>query len=277
MSKELYRTSSRFHAITVTEENGATTLRIDGIKQSAMDVATGDAVRQPYLDYLHLAVAMVPDARRLLCIGLGGGVFPRRVWTDYPDVSVDVVELDPDVVRVARQFFGLPDDARLRVHEGDGRAFLETTPAAYDIIVVDAFFGSLMPYVFATSEFAALAAGRLSAGGVLVYNTVAVMEGPQNAPFQRFLRSLAAGFADCCVFPVGVPCGGGREQIVLAASRAPVDRQAFAAQIRSCVEGRVKVAGFATFADRLLPRTVPSPEIVPYVDADAPADGMLHV
>ena len=39
-----------------------------------------------------------------------------------PEIEVDAVEIDPEVVRVAHEFFGLPQgDPRLRIHIADAK------------------------------------------------------------------------------------------------------------------------------------------------------------
>jgi spermidine synthase len=275
MIRELHRARSAFHEITVTDENGALTLRCGGVKQSAADAATGLESRQPILNYLHLPLAFTPSARRVLCIGLGGGVLPRRMWTDYPELAIEAVELDPAVVHVARTYFGLPDDSRMCVHVGDGRRFLADTRTVYDIIVVDAYVGSLTPFAFVTREFATLAAARLTDSGTLAYNIVAAPEGPGSENYRRFLRALAGSFPTLFAFRTGAPCGGGRENICILAARVCIAPDALRQAIRSRVGGRVQVTGFDALADRI-ECCAPDSGVAPLTDAEAPADGLFH-
>src|SRR5450759_3529900 len=123
-SRQLLVSESRHHRITVDENDGVTSLRFNGCLQSSMRGAEGLDTVQAYLDLLHLSFVLTPDARRVLVIGLGGGVLPKRIWHDYPDVQVDVVELDPQIVEVARRYFDLPQDERLRVTVADGREYV---------------------------------------------------------------------------------------------------------------------------------------------------------
>ncbi len=273
---ELYRSKSEFHDISVHDEDGVMTLRFSGRKQSAVDAATCLEAHQPVIDYLHLTLALNPAATRVLAIGLGGGVLPKRMWHDYPQIAIDVVELDPEVVEVSRRFFALPDDERLRVHVADGRAFLEASEERWDIIVVDAYFEAAAPYALCTAQFAAIAADHLTPGGVLAYNMVGVAEGRGSRTFHRFVRGIADVLPAVYVFPVGVGCGGRRQNIVVMAAAQETSREALRETIRGRVGGQVKVDGFERFAESLSERPILKRGIRPLVDAEAPADGLLR-
>ena len=53
-----------------------------------------------------------------LVIGLGGGALPMVLCRMYPGVKVVAVELDPEIVRVAKQYFGLRESNDLKVCRG---------------------------------------------------------------------------------------------------------------------------------------------------------------
>lgn len=274
--KELYHSKSAYHDITVCDEDGVLALRFSGRRQSSVDAATGLEARQPIIDYLHLPLALNPAAMRVLAIGLGGGVLPKRMWHDYPEMRIDVVELDPAVVDVARRFFALPDDERLRVIVGDGRAYLAGTDERYDLIIVDAYFEACAPFALATQEFVALAAGRLNPGGVLAYNMVGVLAGRGSRMLHRFVKGIAAVLPAVYVFPVGVGCGGRRQNIMVMATAESVPADELRRRIRNRVDGRVTVAGFETFADHLLDDPLPTRGVRPLADAETPEDGLLR-
>ena len=135
-----------------------------------------------YFDDLALAPAMAPAARRALVLGMGAGTVVGQMHVLYPDLVIDAVELDEVVVRVARDYFGLPEDERVRVFAAGGRAFLQGVEERYDTIVVDVFQnGPYIPFHFSTREFYALVAARLAPGGLLVVNIEVVEEPLLNA------------------------------------------------------------------------------------------------
>jgi hypothetical protein len=88
----------------------------------------------------------------------------------YPQARIDGVELDPDVTAVGRRYFGLDDNTRLHVITADARPFLRRTHNTYDLIIVDAYRPTYVPFYLATQEFFRLARSRLAPGGAVVLN-----------------------------------------------------------------------------------------------------------
>jgi spermidine synthase len=187
---DLYRGSSKYHDIAVETHDGRLELRFSGRSQGATDVETRLALGAPVLAYLHIPVALAASPTRALIVGLGGGVLPRSFLHDYPGMAVDVVEIDPEVVRLCEEFFGLPGDERLRVFVEGGREYLERSRECYDIIVIDAFFvhptaGYATPFEFVTEEFFRAVSDRLSPHGILAFNVVGALNGRGSGPLPR--------------------------------------------------------------------------------------------
>jgi spermidine synthase len=117
-----------------------------------------------------LAQAYTPRLRRALCIGLGVGIVPMQFVRD--GVAVDVVEINPGVVPVAREYFNC-DPAQLNLVIGDGRQFINRTTNRYDTIVLDAFLGDSSPSHLMTREAFDAMRQRLEPDGTLVINCFA--------------------------------------------------------------------------------------------------------
>ena len=107
-------------------------LLVDGAMQSAqyLDPLLEDELAFEYMREFEWAFRLHPSARRVLLIGGGGFAYPRFFLKNYPEKSIDVIELSPTIVEIARDYFGLraleaqyPD--RLRVIVGDGHRYLE--------------------------------------------------------------------------------------------------------------------------------------------------------
>ncbi|MCX8007916.1 MAG: fused MFS/spermidine synthase, partial [Coriobacteriia bacterium] len=180
----LFRADTQYHRITVTEDAEVRHLRFDRSHQSGLrlDDPFASAIRYP--DYMHLALALKPDAKRVLVCGLGGGAITRRFWRDYPQVRVDTVEIDPVVVDVARRYFWLEEDARLRVFVDDARRFVQRTAATYDIVIVDAYYADALPAHLTTAEFLSEIKRVMSPDGVLAYNVISAPAGPRSELFR---------------------------------------------------------------------------------------------
>lgn len=272
---ELYESKSTHHRITVDETEGVVSLRFNGIRQSSLLTANGLDTVQRYIEFFHMTLALKSDAKSVLCVGLGGGVLPKRMWHDYPDMTIDVVELDPEVVEVARRFFGLPDDPRLRVIVGEGRQYLSATTSRYDLILVDAFFEAAIPYALVTQEFVSLAASRLAPGGVLAYNVVGIPSGRGSRQVHRFVKTISSVLPAVYVFPVNLQPSRRRQNILVMATQEVVEPAELQRRIRDCVDGRVRLSGYAEFADHLSSDPLPRGTRL-YLDAETPEDGLLQ-
>jgi spermidine synthase len=155
-----------------------------------------------YTDYFDLGLAYNPDARNILFVGLGGASAPKRIWRDFPSLDLQVAELDPVVVDVARRYFAMPDSPRLKVDVEDGRRYLQRNEQRYDVIALDAYFSDSIPFHLATAEFVDLVRQRLAPGGVVVANIIGSVEGPGSKLFRSFVRTYRTAFPTVAVHPV---------------------------------------------------------------------------
>ena len=201
---------SQYHRIAVVDDDTTRYLRFDSSFQSGMYLDDPYRTRFGYSDYLQLPFAYRPETKRVLYIGLGGGSAPKRTWRDFPNVHIDAVELDPEVVDVAYKYFDLPRDPRLEVEVEDGRRFISANEGPWDTIVVDAFYSDAIPFHLATREFLELARSRLAPGGTVVTNIIGAVSGPDSRLFRSMLRTYRAVFPTVAIHPV-LEGGGGKD------------------------------------------------------------------
>jgi spermidine synthase len=205
-----------------------------------------------YAAYLHTSLAVKPDATRTLMIGLGGGSVVKRMWRDYPQMRLDVVELDPEIVEVAHRFFALPEDERISVFVGDGRSFLETALDTYDILIVDAFDEDRVPRPLTTEEFLRTARDRLASDGVIAYNFIGSTKGDRSKPFRSLYRTLANVWRHVWVFTMNEGVLAEGTNLVLLASDAEVSDAELRARLADRVGGKITVPAFERFGEDLL-------------------------
>jgi spermidine synthase len=128
-------------------------------------------------DYTQMMMAGLyvnPKPAKLLIIGEGGGTIPTALQEMYPDMQIDLVEIDAAVDRVAKRFFDFKPGPKMRVFIEDGRVFVKRSRAQnpqYNMIMLDAFDADYIPEHLLTREFLQEVKSILAPDGVIVANT----------------------------------------------------------------------------------------------------------
>lgn len=255
--------------IRIVEQGAIRILQIGRIQQSSMYLDAIFDTDFDYPGYLHITVAVAPDAKRTLVIGLGGATVVKRMWRDYPEMHIDTVELEPRVAELARTDFALPDDERISVYVGDGREFVESCSAVYDIVIVDAFDDDQVPRPLITEEFHRHVIAHLSQDGVLAYNMHGSVAGDQSRRFRRMHRTLRGSFRQVWTFPVRLSSASGpgaHSEIIILATNANLTTDELLGRIESRVDGRVSVPGFSKFGADLYRGEIRGGDVAPYCD-----------
>lgn len=109
------------------------------------------------------------QVKKVCIIGLGAGTIPREMSAAYGPIQIDGVEIDGEIVNLARQYFSM-NEPNLHVIVQDGRYYLRTTSQRYDIIGMDAYQQPYIPFQLTTNEFFQEVRDHLTPTGVAVIN-----------------------------------------------------------------------------------------------------------
>jgi len=123
-----------------------------------------------YMQLMTLGAVYDANPHNVLSIGMGAGQVSSYLLTTLPQIQYTEVELDPEVVRLARKDFGYRDMPRRMVVVEDGRKFLMGHPDSFDLIMLDAYRGSFVPFHLLTREFYIEVKKHLTPGGIVVQN-----------------------------------------------------------------------------------------------------------
>lgn len=214
----IHRTQTPYQQLEVTQFGETRTLYLDGQRHSAMDMDDPDRNVFTYTRYFHLPFLFTDDIDRVLFIGGGGFTGPKHFVRHY-NVTVDVAEIDPVVIDVAKRYFGVTESPRLRIHSVDGRRFLRETNHTYDLIVLDAYKKDKVPFQLTTEEFMRLAASRLSADGILYSNLISAPSGPASRFYRAEYKTMSQVFPRVYSFPTSDL--GAVQNIELVATKNP--------------------------------------------------------
>ena len=136
---------------------------------------------------------------RVAIIGLAAGTIAHQFTKVYGQVSIDGVEIDPSIVDVGRKYFAM-NEPNLHVHIQDGRTYLETTQAQYDVVAIDAFQQPYIPFQLTTREFFSTIRSHLSSTGVVALNTAHTPHDYRLV--QAFVNTMSKVFPSVYVFDV---------------------------------------------------------------------------
>lgn len=222
------------HNAKTSDGRAVRLLRVGKSVQSATYLDE-DSYAEPVFDYI-LAFDMVFDSglpvRDILMVGGGGCAWPKHVVATRPDVHIDVLEADPEIIGVARRYFfldkldadcDLSGSGRLNLICADGAAYLASLakkvsthartgharswlygnePRRYDAIVLDAFKAGEMDSALAGPAVICEAHDCLNEGGVLAANVVAAIEGPGSESLHAYARALKTAFQHVYIVPL---------------------------------------------------------------------------
>ncbi len=190
--------------IEVSEQAGVRYLHFGSeCIQGAMRLSRPNALELAYTRDFMAALLLRPEAKRFLLIGLGAGSIAKFIYHHIPDSDLTVVEINPNVLHVAREFFILPqDDKRLQIVIDDGALYIQKTLAQFDIIFVDGFDRHARVGALDTKAFYQACRAHLSDNGLMAVNLFG-----RTLRFEASVKRIAETFDDRIV--VLPPSAGG--------------------------------------------------------------------
>jgi spermidine synthase len=190
------------HSVDISEEDGVRNLHFgsDWI-QGAMRIARPWSLELAYTREMMAGLLLRPLQhwpRSALLIGLGAGSLAKFIYRYLPDCRITVVEINPQVEFIARQFFKLPDDQRrLDVVIGCGADYMLGGDRRFDLILVDGYDPDAKAGVLDTEPFYQACRARLGDDGICSVNLLG-----RNRGFQGSVERIKAAFdGRVAVFP----------------------------------------------------------------------------
>ena len=159
-------------SVYVSERFGVRSLHIgsDTI-QSSMRLARPNDLELAYTRSMMAFLLFNPRPDRILLVGLGGGSLAKFIYYRIPEATTEVVEVNPQVVAIARRLFGVPfADERLAIRVCDGAQYMASDGPRYGAILVDGYDGDSQAEELASRAFYEACLRRLTEHGVLVVN-----------------------------------------------------------------------------------------------------------
>jgi spermidine synthase len=208
------------HSVDISEESGVRYLHFgsDWV-QGAMRIARPWSLELAYTREMMAALLLRETGRwprNALLIGLGAGSLAKFIYRYLPDCRITVIEINPQVEYIARQYFKLPDDPqRLRVQIEDGADYMLRGDSRFDAIFLDGFDDQAKSGALDTLPFYQACRARLSDDGLLAVNLLGHERG-YKASVERIRLAFDGRYV---IFP---SCESGNT-IAFACAGTPVD------------------------------------------------------
>ncbi len=222
----LYARHSMYSYISVQENGSERQLVMDGLIHNRYDPSAPDRL---LYDYERIFKAVTDDMAEgaesgfdALTLGGGALTFPAYMERRYPVNVNRVVEIDPEVERVARRWFDISDDSEIDIVINDARAYVDARNGKerYGIVYLDAFSSFSVPYHLTTREFTRSLSGLLEKDGLLLVNLIDIFS------LGRFLgayvETLEEVFPYVEVYVDNAFSPGARSTFVAAAANRPI-------------------------------------------------------
>ena len=152
----------------------------------------------------------IHPTRRALIMGGGGYSFPKWLVAYRPDFCCDAVEIDPAILRIAREqlfvselenAFSTQATGRLNLPVADAWDYLASDSCGYDLIVNDAFGGNRPLGPMQTAQGARMVHAHLREDGIYIGNVRTPLEGRKADPLVKTRVAFEQEFAHVWVIP----------------------------------------------------------------------------
>ena len=215
--KYCYQSRSSYGKIQVqdTVERGVPVrlLLVNGTRESATYLVPG-LQNEPVFEYIRTITRMTDDMdpfQDVLLIGGAGFSLPKFFISRYREMTIDVVENNPEMLDIARKYFFLEElyreydlehTGRLNIILDDGYRYLETCRKTYDIIINDAFVGRVADRDPSSDKGSRMVYACLKPGGTYFVNLTTAREGVDSMNGIMAEATISRVFGKAAMIPV---------------------------------------------------------------------------
>lgn len=151
-----------------------------------------------------LSTAWLQEKNTIYLLGFGGGRIPMILLRYFPTISIESTEIDLQIIKLSKEYFGITDDQRLQIINEDGGNYLQRQSSKkYDVIMLDCFTGSgLHPLRFANKSFYSKCKKKITTSGVIctnIHETDTEFRKKYNEFIESFQYTLEARNTGSCV------------------------------------------------------------------------------
>ncbi len=133
-----------------------------------------NGLSDPVFWYAQQVSRLTIDRQPESILVLGGGAFtlPQYLSEQLPNAEIDVVEIDPELETISQQYFRYQNPSSVNEVFTDARTYVNQTERRYDVVIVDVYGDTSIPFTFMTKEYGKAVAGILKNDGIVIANII---------------------------------------------------------------------------------------------------------
>ncbi len=130
----------------------------------------------------------------ILLLGMGGGSIIHSLKNTFKYTKkIVAVEMDPTIIKLAKEEFGISPSETLQIIEGDAFQFVKTSQEKFQLIIIDLFIDTKVPPIFYRKEFCENTAKLLHKNGSFIFNVGVNLE-KQDTKVEIIPTNFGSGF-----------------------------------------------------------------------------------
>lgn len=177
--------SSRSKIIEVTWANGELVLDSENTNYSY-----GSLQRILRYGLRNIGYDTILEMSHILVLGVAGGSVVKTLVDEIEyKGKITGVEIDPDMIEIANQYFYLKDIKQLEIVIDDAFEFVLRTKDKYDLIIVDIFEDIKMPNFLFESFFSNRICSLLKNQGFILFNTM-ILDEAHNIRNRKYISEI---------------------------------------------------------------------------------------
>ena len=88
-----------------------------------------------------------------MILGFGAGSVAKVIRKKWSKVKITGVEIDPMVIKIAKEYFKVDEIPNLQIINKDAEVFIKETKKKFDLVLVDCYQGYKIPQIFENKKF----------------------------------------------------------------------------------------------------------------------------
>ena len=194
-----------YSRIIITESDyknrAARFMAINGYVNSGMYIDNPTELIYEYAHFYDLVDYYLPNSKNAIMFGAGAYSYPKHFQEKFPEKQLDIVEIDPTLTKIAKEYFHFNPKPSTNIIHQDARYFLSITNKKYDAVLYDVLTSNLIaPFHLTTLETFNSISNIMTDDGVFIMNILGDLNGTGSTFLQSEIKTVKEVFPQVYVF-----------------------------------------------------------------------------